>query len=87
MSQINNENQLESLKKKVEDLLKSNVKENNEKLKNINEEKNKNEKSIKKGTELFIGNLSYEINEGDLYAVFSPFGKILDVYKIYNIYS
>ena len=42
----------------------------------------KNPSLIVKGTELFVGNLSLDVVEQDLYDEFKEFGDIVDVYII-----
>ncbi len=46
----------------------------------------KDPKLIVRGTELFVGNLSFEITEQALYDEFKEFGEIIDV-LIYNLDS
>jgi RNA recognition motif-containing protein len=40
----------------------------------------KDPRLVIKGTELFVGNLSFEITELDLYDEFKEFGEIIDVF-------
>jgi RNA recognition motif-containing protein len=41
----------------------------------------KDQTLIQKGTELFVGNLSFDTTEKDLQEVFSKCGEILDVFQ------